>query len=77
MHKRMILMIAGFLLLNIVCILLNACATVKPYEREFLADRIMNFDANAEEIALERHFLLTREGSMGGYGGAGGGCACN
>lgn len=57
--------------------LLSSCATVRPYEREYLADRIMQFDANAEEIILERHFLLTREGSIGGSGGAGGGCACN
>ncbi|MFQ5649857.1 MAG: DUF4266 domain-containing protein [bacterium] len=55
----------------------SACATVKPYERENLADRIMAFDVVAEETAMERHFLETREGSMGGHGGAGGGCACN
>lgn len=55
----------------------SGCATVKPYEREFLAERIMDFDANIEETVMERHFLLTREGSIGGQGGAGGGCACN
>ncbi len=56
---------------------LSSCVTVKPYEREFLADRVMDFDAFAEERAMERHFLETREGSIGGHGGAGGGCACN
>jgi hypothetical protein len=56
---------------------LNSCATVKPYERENLADRIMDFDAKQEEDAMELHFLNTREASIGGYGGAGGGCACN
>jgi hypothetical protein len=55
----------------------SSCATVKPYERENLADRIMDFDAKQEEDAMELHFLLTREASIGGYGGAGGGCACN
>ena len=50
---------------------LSACATVKPYERENLADRIMEFEANEEEAAMEQHFLLTREGSIGGHGGAG------
>lgn len=54
-----------------------SCAAVKPYEREYLADRIMSFDARAEEDTMERHFLETREGSIGGHGGTGGGCACN
>lgn len=57
--------------------LLQGCVTVKPYEREHLADRIMDFDAVADELAMDRHFLETREGSSGGQGGAGGGCACN
>ena len=58
-------------------IFLSSCASVKPYQRENLADPIMRFDANAHESSMELHFLLTREGSFGGYGGAGGGCACN
>ncbi len=57
--------------------LFSGCVTVRPYERENLADRIMDFDAMGEERAMERHFLETREGSIGGHGGAGGGCACN
>jgi hypothetical protein len=56
---------------------LSGCAAVKPYQRENLSDRSMDFEARKEEIAMEQHFLLTREGSMGGLGGAGGGCACN
>jgi len=71
-----------FLVISAVSILAFAyifggCAAVKPYERENLADRIMDFDAFGEERAMERHFLETREGSIGGNGGAGGGCACN
>ncbi len=58
-------------------ILMSGCVTVKPYERENLADRTMDFDKNREEVVMEQHFLLTREGSIGGNGGAGGGCACN
>lgn len=65
------------LIFLITVMLLSSCATVKPYEREYLADPIMEFGANKEEALLEMHFLLTREGSIGGYGGAGGGCACN
>jgi hypothetical protein len=53
------------------------CATVAPYQREFLADRIMDPAATAPERAVERHWLDTREGALGGALGAGGGCACN
>lgn len=67
-----------YLLVKVFLIfMLYSCATVKPYQREHLADRIMDFDSNHNEIRMERHFLETREGSSGGQGGAGGGCACN
>ncbi len=67
-----------YLLVEVLLIfMLISCAMVKPYQREYLADRIMNFDSNQDEISMERHFLETREGSSGGQGGAGGGCACN
>jgi len=56
---------------------LSGCATVKPYEREYLADRIMSFDMESEEAARQLHWIEAREGSTGGTGGAGGGCACN
>lgn len=58
-------------------LLLNACAAVKPYEREHLALRIMDFKQAQGEEATERHWLETLEGSTGGMGGSGGGCACN
>jgi len=50
---------------------------VKHYQREFLADRIMDQAATARERGTERHWLDTREGAAGGALGAGGGCACN
>ena len=64
------------LLLTIV-VLATGCATVAPYQREYLADRIMDPAASARERALERHWIDTREGAAGGALGAGGGCACN
>ncbi len=64
------------LLLGLQC-LISGCATVKPYEREYLAQRIMDFDKEKIEEAKERHWLETLEGSTGGVGGSGGGCACN
>jgi len=67
----------------ILCLLLAAalglsgCVAVKPYQREYLADRIMDFSADQSEDGIERHWVETREGSSGGLGGSGGGCACN
>lgn len=55
----------------------SGCATVRAYQRERLADRIMSFQADAKEAARRTKALEAREGSTGGNGGAGGGCACN
>jgi hypothetical protein len=74
-HVKRILWL--ILLLVSIYVTTHGCAAVKPYQREYLADPIMSFEANKEERMMERHFIETREGSIGGYGGAGGGCACN
>lgn len=50
---------------------------VRPDEKEFLADRIMQPDFDAMETANDQHVLDNREGSSGGYGASGGGCGCN
>lgn len=67
------LWIAVLLLASVAC----GCASVKPYQREYLADRIMDPAASRWELAGERKLLSTREGALGGSLGAGGGCACN
>lgn len=53
------------------------CTHVNPWEREYLADPIMQPDYNKEEKAVREHFLGTREGSAGSFGVSGGGCGCN
>jgi len=59
----------------------NGCGaskwTVRPHQRELLADRIMSLDAIGQEQAAEQHILENREGAIGGSGTAGGGCGCN
>ena len=59
----------------------NGCAaskwTVRPHQRELLADRIMSLDAIGQEQAAEQHILENREGAIGGNGTSGGGCGCN
>jgi hypothetical protein len=54
------------------------CATVpvRPWQRERLMDPIVAFRAEAREDARKLKTFEAREGSTGGIGGAGGGCAC-
>lgn len=56
----------------------QGCATVpvKAWQRERLVDPIMAFRAEAREDARKQKTFEAREGSTGGIGGAGGGCAC-
>ena len=51
--------------------------TVKPHQRELLADKIMQLDADQQERSAEEHILANREGAIGGTGTSGGGCGCN
>lgn len=55
---------------------LGGCATVKPYEREKLADPIMNPDDPLGKQSVEQKLFSTREAGTGGGSGVGGGCGC-
>jgi hypothetical protein len=68
---------AWVVLLGLSVASMSGCATVKAYEKENLADPIMSFKSDAIEGARELHWVEAREGSTGGIGAAGGGCACN
>lgn len=61
----------------LVLLTASGCATVQPYQRERLVDRIMSFEAQGKRDARLTKSFEAREGSTGGNGGAGGGCACN
>lgn len=65
------------ILIALIFLGLSGCAIVQPWEREYLADPIMQFDYCKEEKAVREHFLSTREGSAGSFGVSGGGCGCN
>jgi hypothetical protein len=65
------------LLLILAGSLLAGCVRVKPYERELLAKPTMTFQPDPHEDVLDLHMLEAREGAVGGYGSAGGGCGCN
>ncbi|HEX9656840.1 MAG TPA: DUF4266 domain-containing protein [Bacteroidota bacterium] len=55
---------------------LEGCSIVKGYEREKLADPIMERANQFSKQSLEQKFFSTREGSIGGAVGIGGGCGC-
>ncbi len=72
------------LLLTAVAALLGGCSYipklepwVKPYEREKLADPIMQFSRTPLADKHREHIHNVREGARGATGVQGGGCGCN
>ena len=72
---------ATWALLGTVALLCSACSApqpwVKPYERERLADPLMQFSRTALTEKHREHVHLVREGARGATGVQGGGCGCN
>ena len=61
-------------------VLLAGCSIepwVKPYERERLADPIMQFTRDPLADKHREHVYDVREGARGATGVQGGGCGCN
>lgn len=50
---------------------------VAPYEREFLADPIMDVFRDSIYSDYRQHMYETREGSRGAGSAQGSGCGCN
>jgi len=57
--------------------LAGGCATVKPWQRETLADPIMQPSRNPVAAGQLEHVYLSREAASGGTTVGGGGCGCN
>lgn len=61
--------------------LLGGCAalkpSVKPYERETLADPLMSVVRDPLSTQYLEHVYDVREAARGGGSGQGGGCGCN
>jgi hypothetical protein len=55
----------------------SACATVRPEQRQLLADPVMQFQAGERDERAKQHVLENREGAVGGGSVKGGGCGCN
>ena len=50
---------------------------VQPWERDQLARKEMQIDADPVESGLDDHIYFSKEASSGGRGFGGGGCGCN
>lgn len=50
---------------------------VNAFERQTLSMPGMGFIEHPIEEVSVQHMFNAREGSIGGFGGAGGGCGCN
>ena len=61
----------------IICSGAAGCATVKPWDRDLLAKREMQFVTCAQLHAIDDHVYFSKEASLGGSSLAGGGCGCN
>jgi hypothetical protein len=57
--------------------LMTGCATVKPWQRETLADPIMQPGRYPLAAAQLDHVYFSREAASGGATVGGGGCGCN
>lgn len=64
------------LLVLLAGIIFSGCTTVKAYQRESLADPLMEPRNEFAKQKLDEKFFTTREGSIGGNNGIGGGCGC-
>jgi hypothetical protein len=56
---------------------LSACATVRPEDKEYLAEPSMTWANSSFAARHESHIVDNREGSTGGSQTKGGGCGCN
>jgi hypothetical protein len=66
-----------FVFIIFLTLLMSSCASVKPWDREGLADPIMIIDENPIDTGIKEHFLDYREGSEGATGAQSGGCGCD
>ncbi len=59
-----------------VLLALSGCAGVAPWERQYLADPIMQLTDDGEETAYEQHMWRALAQGLTGAPVGGGGCGC-
>jgi hypothetical protein len=55
----------------------SGCAQVRPWERDALARPDMAWDPDPLGASLGKHIQFSKEASLDGAPGGGGGCGCN
>jgi len=65
------------IILVLSLLLLSACTTVQPWDKDLIAKPSMALVPNEIDNALDEHIYFSKEASMGGQGVGGGGCGCN
>ena len=66
--------------LSVMILLASGCSIIEPvapYDRGYLAEEGMRWEADVREAKLKGHVYTSKEASSGGAGAAGGGCGCN
>ena len=58
-------------------LVLGGCATVRPWDRDLLAQKKMQLVPSPMQHAVDEHVYFSKEGSTGGQDIGGGGCGCN
>jgi hypothetical protein len=56
---------------------LGGCATVRPWDRDLLAEKRMSFNPCPLLHAIDEHIYFSKEASVGGRDVGGGGCGCD
>jgi hypothetical protein len=54
-----------------------AAMSVRPWDRDLLAEKKMRYPPSKLENAADEHIYFSKEGSTGGQTVGGGGCGCN
>ena len=71
--------LAALGLLAALAALASGCAAtaMKPWDRDLLAQKKMQFAPSPLHYTLDQHIYFSKEGSTGGLTVGGGGCGCN
>ncbi len=78
MTRRLARRLAPAALLALLALTAGCAATaLKPWDRDLLAQKKMQFDPSPRVTAVDEHIYFSKEGSMGGEHAGGGGCGCN
>jgi hypothetical protein len=65
--------------ISLALLMTAGCGTigVKPWERDLMSRRDMQFDGESLDARLDDHVYFSKEASSGGRSFGGGGCGCN